>query len=40
MHHDAVYQQQWVSNIVTVTDQAAYDETVVTGYKCYCGATK
>lgn len=35
VHHDAVYDTKWV------VDQAAYDETVTTGYKCSgCGATK
>lgn len=34
IHHDAVTEQVWVQ------DSAAYDETVVTGYKCSCGATK
>ena len=33
-HHDAVTEQRWV------VDQKAYDETVTTGYKCSCGATK
>lgn len=33
-HHDAVTEQKWV------VDQKAYDETVTTGYKCSCGATK
>lgn len=34
IHHDAVTQQVWV------VDQAAYDEQVITGYRCSCGATK
>ena len=34
IHHDAVIQQVWV------VDQAAYDEQVITGYRCSCGATK
>lgn len=29
-----------VGHIETVTIRAAYDETVITGYKCECGATK
>ena len=33
-HHDAVTEQKWVQ------DSAAWDETVTTGYKCSCGATK
>lgn len=34
-HHEAVTEQQWVE------DKAAWDETVVTGYKCStCGETK
>ena len=33
-HHDAV------TETVTVVDKAAYDETIITGYKCSCGATK
>ena len=33
-HHDAV------TETVTVVDRAAYDETVTTGYRCSCGATK
>ena len=32
--HDAVYENKWV------VDKAAWDETVTTGYKCSCGATK
>ena len=35
-HHDAVTHQE--TRTVTVTP--AYDETVTTGYKCSCGATK
>ena len=35
VHHDAVYEEQWV------VDEAAHTETQVTGYKCSkCGATK
>ncbi len=34
VHHDAVTSQVWVQ------DSAAYDETVTTGYKCECGASK
>ena len=34
VHHDAVTSQVWVQ------DNAAYDETVTTGYKCDCGARK
>lgn len=34
VHHDAVTQEVWV------VDQAAYDEQVITGYRCSCGATK
>lgn len=34
IHHDAV------TETVTVVDKAAYDETITTGYKCSCGATK
>lgn len=34
IEHPAEYKTQWV------VDKAAYDETVVTGYKCSCGATK
>ena len=33
-HHDAI------TETVTVVDRAAYDETVTTGYRCSCGATK
>ena len=33
-HHDAV------TETVTVVDKTAYDETVTTGYRCSCGATK
>jgi len=41
IHHDAVYETRWVSNIVTVTDQPAWDEQVTTGYVCSkCGARK
>ena len=34
IHHDAVTEQCWV------VDTAAWDERVVSGYKCSCGATK
>lgn len=34
VHHDAVYGTRWVQ------DSAAYDETVVDGYVCSCGARK
>ena len=34
IHHDAEYGTRWV------VDKAAWDETVTTGYKCSCGATK
>lgn len=34
VHHDAATSQVWVQ------DNAAYDETVTTGYKCDCGARK
>lgn len=34
IHHDTVTQEVWV------LDQAAYDEQVITGYRCDCGATK
>ena len=34
INHDAVYENKWV------VDKAAWDETVTTGYKCSCGATK
>lgn len=40
IHHDAVTEQKWIPNIVTVTDKEAYDETITTGYKCSCGAVK
>lgn len=33
-HHDAVTEKVWV------VDKAAWDETITTGYKCSCGATK
>lgn len=32
--HEEVYNKKWV------VDKKAYDETVITGYKCSCGATK
>ena len=35
-HHDAVTHQE----TKTVVVKQAYDETVITGYKCSCGATK
>ena len=38
IHHDAVTEQQWVENWVTVVDKKAWDETVTVGYKCSCGA--
>lgn len=34
VHHEAVYGTRWVQ------DSAAYDETVVDGYICSCGARK
>lgn len=34
VHHEAVYGTRWVQ------DNAAYDETVVDGYVCSCGARK
>ena len=34
IHHEAVTEQVWVQ------DTPAYDEIIVTGYKCSCGATK
>ena len=42
VHHDAVYETQRVKvGTRTVTDRAAWTETVVTGKKCSsCGATK
>lgn len=38
IYHDAVIEQQWVENWVTVVDKEAWDETVTVGYKCSCGA--
>lgn len=38
IHHDAVTEQQWVENWVTVVDKEAWDETVTVSYKCSCGA--
>lgn len=42
VHHDAVYETQRVKvGTKTVTDKAAWTETVVTGQKCsFCGKTK
>ena len=42
VHHDAVYETQRVKvGTRTVTDKAAWTETVVTGQKCsFCGETK
>lgn len=34
IHHDAVYENRWIE------EKAAYDEQVLTGYSCSCGATK
>ena len=34
IHHPAKTEKKWV------VDQPAYDETITTGYKCSCGATK
>ena len=34
IHHPAEYTTQWIQ------DSAAWDETVTTGYKCSCGASK
>lgn len=40
-HMDAITKQEWVSNMITITDNEAYDEEVITGYVCQeCGATK
>ena len=32
--HEAVYNKKWI------VDKKAYDQTIITGYKCSCGATK
>lgn len=42
VHHDAVYETQRVKvGTKTVTDKAAWTETIVTGQKCsFCGETK
>ncbi len=40
IHHDAITEQRWVSSVVWVEDSAAYDEQVISGYTCDCGATK
>ena len=41
VHHDAVTHEEPVYTQKWVQDKAAYDETVITGYKCsICGATK
>ena len=34
IHHAAVTEEVWV------VDREAYDEQVITGYSCSCGATK
>ena len=34
IHHDAVYENRFIE------EKAAYDEQVLTGYSCSCGATK
>lgn len=34
VHHDAVTEQRWI------VDTPAYDEQVITGYKCSCGQEK
>ena len=34
INHEAVYENKWV------VDKSAWTETVTTGYKCSCGATK
>lgn len=34
VNHGAVYNKKWV------VDKKAYDETIITGYKCSCGATR
>ena len=34
INHPAVTEDRWV------VDKAAWSETVTTGYKCSCGATK
>ena len=42
VHHDAVYETQRVKvGTKSVTDKAAWTETIVTGQKCsFCGETK
>jgi hypothetical protein len=41
VHHDAVTHEEPVYENVKVVDEAAWDETVVTGQRCsICGATK
>lgn len=40
IHHEAETHEENITESRWVEDTAAYDETVTTGYKCSCGATK
>ena len=40
IHHEAESHEENITEKRWVEDTAAYDETVTTGYKCSCGATK
>ena len=40
IHHEAETHEETITEKRWVEDTAAYDETVITGYTCSCGATK
>ena len=40
IHHEAETHEEDIKEKRWVEDTAAYDETVITGYTCSCGATK
>lgn len=40
IHHEAETHEEDIKEKQWVEDTAAYDETVITGYTCSCGATK
>ncbi len=41
VHHDAVTEERWIPDIVTVTDKEARDEQIISGYRCsICGTER
>ena len=40
IHHEAETHEEDIKEKQWIEDTAAYDETVITGYTCSCGATK